>query len=185
MTIEFKADYNEFYKLCLKQFNKAKESYNKNLAELNNLIKAMDNSILTDTIHSKVNNLCAELGRNLSDIESYVKYIFKEEGLMRKFTSASNYLLDFQLRYNSNYIKPHLFNKARVETLNHYLMLINNITRFFVFDNEKLMNLYKKNIGKSIERSINKSLMRNPYIWAAFITGIFSLISSIILLFFS
>lgn len=183
MTIEFKANYNEFYKLCINQFNKAKESYNKNIAELNDLIKAMDDSILTDQIHSKLNNLCAELGSNLSDIQSYVKYIFKEEDLKRNFSIISEYLFKFQSRYNEIYINPNLFGKSSIKLLNRYLMILNNITRFFVFDNEKLMVLYKKNIGNSIKKSINESLKKNPYIWAAFITGIFSTISSIILFF--
>lgn len=182
MIIEFKADYNEFYKLCLNQFNKAKKSYKKNISQLNELIKAMDNSILTDQTHSEVNNLCADLGNNLSDIESFGKSIFKEEGLQRNFSVISNSLSKFQAKYNKLYMKPYLYSKSAAELLNVYLMDINNITRFFVFDNEKLMKLYKKNIGDSIKKSIDESLRKNPYIWAAFITGIFSTISSIIIL---
>lgn len=183
MTIEFKADYNDFYKICIDQFSKAKKPYKKNLTQLNELIKAMDGSIFTNQIHSEVNYLCADLGNNLSDIRSYVKTNFKEERIQSNFSAISNAIPKFQVKYNKLYMNPRFYTKSAMEVLNIYLMEVNNITRFFVFDNEKLMKIYNKYIGDSIKRSIDKSLKKNPYIWAAFITGIFSITSTLILIF--
>ena len=74
--------------------------------------------------------------------------------------------------------------KSGFRLLNKYLYIINGIPQYFVFDEKKFMKLYRDYIGRSIEKTVNESLKKNPRIWAAVIISIFSLVGVIIQILF-
>ncbi len=180
MSTEIKADFNEFHKRCLSQFNKAKRSYIKNLSNLNNLLKVLDKTILDDQHNTEINNSCARLGNNLSDIISYAKYEYKEEKNLIYLSVISSYIEEFLNNYNILYRKKHLISKVSLNSLSFLLNKLNRTTRYFVFDYEKNMKIFKKYIGDSLKSTINNSLKKNPYIIAAFIGGLFSIIVTLL-----
>jgi len=87
-------------------------------------------------------------------------------------------------QYNNMITKDFKISNTGFRLLNKYLNIINGIPQYFVFDEKKIMKLYRDYIGKSIEKTINESLRKNPRILAALIISIFSLVGVIIQILF-
>lgn len=152
-----------------------------NIDELNSILVPFDNTIFSKENFSKINSICARLAASISDIQGYVKYDFiEEEGIQIRFSKVKGSIIELNNQYNNMRTGDFKVNKTGFRLLNKYLYIINGIPQYFVFDEKKNMKLYRDYIGKSIEKTVNESLKKNPIIWAALIGSIFSIVIVVI-----
>jgi len=152
-----------------------------NIDELNSILVPFDNTIFSKENFSKINSICARLAASISDIQGYVKYDFiEEEGIQIRFSKVKGSIIELNNQYNNMRTRDFKVSKTGFRLLNKYLYIINGIPQYFVFDEKKIMKLYRDYIGKSIEKTVNESLKKNPRILAALIISIFSIVGLII-----
>lgn len=148
-----------------------------NIEELNSILVPFDNTIFSKENFSKINSICASLAASISDIQGYVKYDFtEEEGIEIRFSKVKGSIIELNNQYNNMITRDFKVSKASYKLLNKYLYLINGIPQYFVFDEKRIMKLYRDYIGRSIEKTVNESLKKNPRIWAALIISIFTIV---------
>ena len=148
-----------------------------NIEELNSILVPFDNTIFSKENFSKINSICASLAASVSDIQGYVKYDFtEEEGIEIRFSIVKGSIIELNNQYNNMITRDFKVSKASYKLLNKYLYLINGIPQYFVFDEKRIMKLYRDYIGRSIEKTVNESLKKNPRIWAALIISIFTIV---------
>lgn len=156
-----------------------------NIEELNSILIPFDKTIFSKENFPKINSICANLAANISDIQGYVKYDFiEEEGIQIRFSEVKKSIFKLSNQYNNIITQDFKVNNIDFKLLNKYLSIINGIPRYFVFDEKGIMKLYRDYIGKSIEKTVNESLKKNPRILAALIISIFSLVGVIIQILF-
>jgi len=152
-----------------------------NIDELNSILVPFDNTIFSKENFSKINSICARLAASISDIQGYVKYDFiEEEGIQIRFSKVKGSIIELNNQYNNMVTKDFKISNTGFRLLNKYLYIINGIPQYFVFDEKKIMKLYRDYIGKSIEKTVSESLKKNPRILAALIISIFSIVGLII-----
>jgi len=152
-----------------------------NIDELNSILVPFDNTIFSKENFSKINSICARLAASISDIQGYVKYDFiEEEGIQIRFSKVKGSIIELNNQYNNMRTRDFKVSKTGFRLLNKYLYIINGIPQYFVFDEKKIMKLYRDYIGKSIEKTVSESLKKNPRILAALIISIFSIVGLII-----
>lgn len=157
-----------------------------NIDELNSILVPFDNTIFSKENFSKINSICARLAASISDIQGYVKYDFiEEEGIQIRFSKVKGSIIELNNQYNNMVTKDFKISNTGFRLLNKYLYIINGIPQYFVFDEKKIMKLYRDYIGKSIEKTVNESIKKNPRILAALIISIFSLVGVFIQILFS
>lgn len=151
------------------------------IEELNLILIPFDNTIFSKENFSKINSICASLAASISDIQGYVKYDFiEEEGIQIRFSNVKEHISKLSNQYNNMKTQDFKVSKVGYKLLNKYLNIINEIPQYFVFDEKKMMKLYRDYIGKSIEKTVNESLKKNPRILAALIISIFTIVGVII-----
>ena len=152
-----------------------------NIEELNSILLPYDKTIFSKENFSKINSICANLAASISDIQGYVKYDFiEEEGIQIRFSRVKEDIFKLSHQYNNMITKDFKVSYIGFKLLIQYLNIISGIPQYFVFDEKKIMKLYRDYIGKSIEKTVNESLKKNPRILAALIISIFSIVGLII-----
>jgi len=152
-----------------------------NIKELNSILIPFDNTIFSKENFPKINSISASLTASISDIQGYVKYDFiEEEGIQIRFSKVKEYIFKLSNQYNNMVTQDFKVSNIGFKLLNKYLNIINGIPQYFVFDEKRIMKLYRDYIGSSIEKTVNESLKKNPRILAALIISIFTIVGVII-----